>query len=163
MSTRNIILIAIVAVFIAVLAFVFSSPILFVGEDSSEGAIPGVDMAATWSLTGGFEWIYPGSSFNSKGETLHNIYMINPDNPYQAAKEIMEYTYHFSPHIIVSINTNAANQIFGDGIVDNIRSYDWGQGYDRGPASQQAMSEGGINIFAVPICLLSGDLKIILV
>ena len=35
-------------------------------------------MGATWNLTGGFNWIYPGSSFNAQHQTLHNIHLDDP-------------------------------------------------------------------------------------
>ena len=81
----------IVVLFLAITAF---SGVLILAQDDTEGGIPGVDMAALWSINGGFNWIYPGSSHNANGHTLHNIYMTN--NPYQDAKEIMEYTYGVS-------------------------------------------------------------------
>ena len=36
----------------------------------------------------------------------------------------MEYSYHVSPHVIVSVNNEAAQSIFGISIVDNIRAND---------------------------------------
>ena len=53
-------------IIIAILAVVVigaSSSVLILAEDESEGGIPGIDMAATWNASGGFQWIYPGSSF----------------------------------------------------------------------------------------------------
>ena len=52
----------------------------------------------------------------------------------QEAKEIMEYTYGISPHIIIIINDQAASHIFGDDLLDNIRQHDWGEGNSRGDA-----------------------------
>ena len=46
----------IVVLFLAISAF---SGILILAQDDSEGGIPGVDMAALWSVHGGFSWIYP--------------------------------------------------------------------------------------------------------
>lgn len=158
MSAKKKILLGIVIIIVISLLFTLTSPILIIGEDTSE-ATPGIDMAASWSIIGGFEWIYPGSSFNSQGQTLHNIHLDSPEDPYGAARDIISYTYNFTPHLIVSINNDAADGMFGSGVVDNIRSYDWGQGYDRGPASQQAMNDGGFNIFAVPIQILLGNIK----
>lgn len=90
--------------------------------------------------------IYPGDSVNAEGQTLHNIHLNDPQDPYGAARDIISYTYHFTPHIIVSVNDIAAADIFGSDILDSIREYDWGQGMDRGDASSQAMADSGINI-----------------
>ena len=150
-------------IIIAILAVVVigaSSSVLILAEDESEGGIPGIDMAATWNASGGFQWIYPGSSFNANHETLHNIYMIDENNPYGAAKDIMEYTYHVSPNIIVTVNNDAAEKIFGGDIVSDIRQYDWGDGMDRGDAASKAMGDFHMNYLEIPLCLLSGDIKI---
>lgn len=144
-------------IIILIVGFFATANILFIATDTTEGGTPGVDMAATWSLFGGFEWIYPGSSINSQGETLHNIYL-NNDHPYQAAAEIMEYSYNTRPNLVVTINNDAAESIFGNGLVDNIREYDWGEGYDRAPAVETAMSNGQMNILAIPISMLTGDI-----
>ena len=69
------IIIPIILIIVALVASTLFSPILIIAEDTDEGD-PGVDMAAKLSITG-FEWIYPGSSFNSRGETLHNIHLMN--------------------------------------------------------------------------------------
>ena len=114
---------------------------MIIAEDTSEGT-PGVDMAATFTILGGFEWIYPGSSHNANGQTLHNIHLNSPDDPYGAARDIMQYTYGITPHLIISVNDYAAEDIFGEGLVDNIRENDWGSGMDRGPAVDAAMSDG---------------------
>lgn len=158
-----IILILIVGISLSTLA----SPILVIAEDVDEGGAGGVDMAAKFSITG-FEWIYPGSSVNAQGETLHNIHDDHPDNPYGAARDIMEYSYNFRPHLIVGINNEAANAIFGDDIVDNIRANDAYNGYagsanvpgtmSRGDAVSTAMSNSNINIFQIPIQALLGNI-----
>ena len=98
--------------------------------------------------------------FNANHETLHNIYMIDENNPYGAAKDIMEYTYHVSPNIIVTVNNDAAEKIFGGDIVSDIRQYDWGDGMDRGDAASKAMGDFHMNYLEIPLCLLSGDIKI---
>ena len=103
---KKIIIVAIALIFLAIILSLISSPILIIAEDTDEGD-PGIDMAATLSISG-FEWIYPGSSVNSNGETLHNIHLIDPSNPYGAAQEIMQYSYNITPHVIVSINNAAA-------------------------------------------------------
>ena len=116
-------------------------------------------MAALWSINGGFTWIYPGSSHNANGHTLHNIYMT--DNPYQDAKEIMEYTYDVSPHILVIINDQAAAHIFGDNILDTIRQHDWVEGNSRGDAV--AMSITHVNPLPIIPDILLGNIKIMLI
>lgn len=162
------ILIAIIVIIFLLLASTIVSPILIIAEDADEG-IPGVDMAATIGL-GGFQWIYPGSSYNANGETLHNIHFIDPENPYGAAREIMEYTYHVSPHIIMGIDNEAAEAIFGSSIVDDIRANDAYNGYagsenaqgtmSRGDAVGTAMAQDGMNVFEIPVQLLLGHIQI---
>lgn len=146
----------IIVLFLAITAF---SNVLILAQDDTEGGIPGVDMAALWSLHGGFTWIYPGSSHDSQGRTLHNIYMLN--DPYQEAKEIMEYTYGISPHIIIIINDKAASHIFGDDLLDNIRQHDWGEGNSRGDAI--AMSITHVNLLPVIPDILLGNIKFFIV
>ena len=164
---KKIIIIAIALIFLAIILSLISSPILIIAEDTDEGD-PGIDMAATLSISG-FEWIYPGSSVNSNGETLHNIHLIDPGNPYGAAQEIMQYSYNITPHVIVSINNAAAEAIFGTSIVDDIRANDAYNGYagndnvqgtmDRGDAVGTAMSKNGMNVLQIPIQILMGNIK----
>ena len=135
-----------------------ASPILIIAEDTSEGD-PGIDMAATFSIISGFDWIYPGSSVNENGETLHNIYLNNPDNPFGAARDIISYSYNFTPHIIISVNDHAAKDIFGDKLIDNIREKDWGEGMNRGDAVSYAMSNGSFNPIAIFTNILTGNIK----
>lgn len=160
MKIGRIIFAVIILAIISIVGIASTSSVLILAEDESEGGIPGIDMAATWNMSDGFEWIYPGSSFNANHETLHNIYMIDENNPYGAAKEIMEYTYHVSPNIIVTVNNNASEKIFGGDIISDIRQYDWGDGMDRGIAADKAMGDFNMNYLAIPECLLSGDIKI---
>ena len=157
----------IVLIIVALLIFTTVSPILILAEDTTEGT-PGVDMAAKFSPLGGIDWVYPGSSYNANGETLHNIHLIDPDNPYQAAQDIISYTYHYTPHIIVSVNEEAAEAIFGLGLVDNIRANDAYNGYgganvqgtmSRGDAVSTAMGEGTFNPFEIPMQLLMGNIN----
>ena len=166
MNKLHIILLALVAIIIIFLASTLVSPILIVCEDTGEDA--SIDMAATFSL-GGLEWVYPGSSFNAEGQTLHNVHINNPDNPYGAAREIMEYTYHFTPFLVVSINNDAAEAIFGGSIVDDIRANDAYNGYagndkvpgtmSRGDAIDTAMAQDGINILQIPLQILLGNIS----
>nr|WP_294999018.1 hypothetical protein [uncultured Methanobrevibacter sp.] len=166
MNKIHLILIAIVAVIVIFLASTLVSPILIVCEDTGEDA--SIDMAATFSL-GGLEWIYPGSSFNAEGQTLHNVHINDPDNPYGAAREIMEYTYHFTPFLVVSINNEAAEAIFGGSIVDDIRANDAYNGYagndkvpgtmSRGDAIDTAMAQDGMNILQIPLQILLGNIS----
>lgn len=168
MSKGKTILGIIAVIIVALLLFVMTSPILIIAEDAEEGT-PGVDMAASFSIPGGFEWIYPGSSYNANGETLHNIHLIDPENPYGAAKEIMEYTYNYSPHLIIGINNDAAEAIFGSSIVDDIRSNDAYNGYagsanvqgtmSRGDAVGTAMMNDGMNVFEIPLQILMGNIQ----
>ena len=163
---------AIVVLIIVGLLFVMVSPILVIAEDTTEGT-PGVDMAASFKLPHGFEWVYPGSSYNENGETLHNIHMIDPDNPYGAARDIISYTYGYTPHIIVSVNEQAAEAIFGAGLVDNIRANDAYNGYagsgdvqgtmSRGDAVGTAMVGGSFNPLEIPLHLLMGNIKVFIV
>ena len=145
MKIGRIIFAVIILAVIVIVGIAATSSVLIIAEDESEGGIPGVDMGATWNLTGGFNWIYPGSSFNAQHQTLHNIHLDDPDNPYGAAKEIMEYTYNISPNIIITVNNNAAEKIFGGDIISDIRQYDWGDGMDRASEKldDSAQSQGG--------------------
>lgn len=162
------IFIAILLIIVVLALSTAISPIMILAEDATEGT-PGVDMAARVGMTG-FEWVYPGSSSNSQGETLHNIHLIDPNNPYGAAREIMEYSYGISPHIFFSVNNDAAEAIFGTGIVDDIRANDAYNGYagsanvqgtmSRGGAVETAMLNNGMNIFQIPIQLLMGNISI---
>ena len=155
---RKVIIISII-VLILIIGFL-SSSILFLAEDETEGAIPGVDMAAIWSLPEGFQWIYPGSSLSPQGHTLHNIHMEDGD-PYQYAKGIMEHTYNISPNICIVINNAAADRIFGEGILGDIREEDWGQGNARGVAIENSVTQ--FNIFGAIISLFSGDIRVFLI
>ena len=156
-----------ILIIVVILLSTIFSPILVIAEDADEGT-PGVDMAAIISLTG-FEWIYPGSSFNANGETLHNIHLIDPEHPYNAAQEIMQHTYHKTPHVIVGINNDAAEAIFGGSIVDDIRANDAYNGYagsenvagtmSRGDAVGTAMTKDGMNIFQIPIQVILGNIS----
>ena len=167
MRKLSVALIALVLIVVVFLASTIVSPVLIVAEDSSEEN--GIDMAATIGLTG-FEWIYPGSSVNAQGQTLHNVYADYPDDPYGAARDIMSYTYHFTPHIIVSVNNDGAAAIFGGDIIDNNRANDAYNGYagndkvsgsmDRGDAVGTAMAQNGMNIFEIPIQFLTGNISI---
>lgn len=172
MSKVKVILAIIVVILIALLLFTITSPILIIAEDTTEGS-PGIDMAAKFTALGGFEWIYPGSSVNANGQTLHNIHQDSPDDPYGAARDIMEYSYQFSPHLIISVNPEAAESIFGAGLIDNIRANDAYNGYSgsenvqgtmsRGDAVDTAMNSGTFNPIAIPTNILMGNIKFIFV
>jgi hypothetical protein len=172
MSKVKVILAIIVVILIALLLFTITSPILIIAEDTTEGS-PGIDMAAKFTALGGFEWIYPGSSVNANGQTLHNIHQDSPDDPYGAARDIMEYSYQFSPHLIISVNPEAAEGIFGAGLIDNIRANDAYNGYSgsenvqgtmsRGDAVDTAMNSGTFNPIAIPTNILMGNIKFIFV
>lgn len=158
-------ILAIVAILVMFLASTLVSPVLIVCEDTEEDS--SIDMAATFSLAG-FEWIYPGSSFNSEGQTLHNVHYDNPQDPYGAARDIMTYTYQRTPHVIVSLSSDAAEAIFGDSIVDDIRANDAYNGYagndnvpgtmSRGDAIDTAMSQNIPNVFQIPLQILLGKI-----
>lgn len=170
MKKIYLILIAIVLIIIALLAVTLASPILIVAEDSEEDA--SIDMAAKFTLAG-YEWVYPGSSVNAQGQTLHNVHMDNPQDPYGAARDIMTYSYHFTPHLIISVNNDAAQAIFGTSIVDDIRANDGYFGYpgndnvqgsmSRGDAMDTAMSSNGMNVFEIPVQFLMGNIRPIFV
>lgn len=166
MNKLHVILIAIVLIVVVFLASTVISPVLIVAEDAEEDA--SIDMAASFSL-GGFNWVYPGSSINSEGQTLHNVHINHPENPYGAAQEIMSYSYGVTPHIIVSVNNEAAGSIFGTSIVDNIRANDGYYGYagngnvqgsmSRGDAMETAMFQNGMNVFEIPLQILLGNIQ----
>ena len=172
MSKVKVILAIIVLIIIAILLFTITSPILIIAEDTTEGS-PGIDMAAKFTALGGFDWIYPGSSVNANGQTLHNVHQDSPDDPYGAARDIMEYSYQFSPHLIISVNPEAAEGIFGAGLIDNIRTNDAYNGYSgsenvqgtmsRGDAVNSAMNSGTFNPIAIPTNILMGNIKFIFV
>lgn len=171
MNKLGLIFLAIVLIIVGLLASTIVSPVLIIAEDSGEDA--SVDMAAKFTILGGFDWVYPGSSHNANGETLHNIHLISPDDPYHAAQDIISYTYHYTPHIIVSVNNDAAEAIFGANIVDLIRSNDAYNGYagnqnvpgtmSRGDAMDTAMNQNGMNVFQIPIQILLGNIRFIFV
>ena len=170
MRKLNIILLAIVAFIVIFLSSTLISPIIVVAEDSTEDA--SIDMAAKFSL-GGYEWVYPGSSHNAQGQTLHNVHLNNPEDPYGAARDIISYTYNYTPHIIVSVNNDAAEAIFGDNIVKDIRSNDGYHGYagndkvkgsmSRGDALDTAIDNRVMNVFQIPIQILNGNIRFIFV
>ena len=76
----------------------------------------------------------------------------------------------FSPHLIVSVNNEAAAAIFGSTIIDDIRANDAYNGYpgnenfqgtmDRGDAVGTAMANNGMNVFAIPIQFLLGNISL---
>lgn len=170
MNKIHLILIAVVAIIVIFLASTIVSPVLIVAEDSAEDA--SIDMAASFSLSG-FKWVYPGSSINAEGQTLHNVHINHPEDPYGAARDIMTYSYSVTPHIIVSVNNDAAGAIFGSTIVDDIRANDGYYGYagndkvsgsmSRGDAMDTAMAQNGINVFEIPIQILMGNIRFIFV
>lgn len=170
MNNGKRILAAIVLIIIALILFTAVSPILIVAEDTTEDS--SIDMAAMFSMKG-FEWIYPGSSFNAEGQTLHNVHLNDPQDPYGAARDIMTYSYGVTPHIIFSVNNQAAEAIFGGSIVDDIRANDGYFGYagndnvagsmSRGDAVGTAMANNGMNVFQVPVQLLMGNIRPIIV
>ena len=165
MKKLHLILLAIAAIVVIFMASTLVSPVLIVCEDMGEDG--SIDMAATFSLAG-FEWIYPGSSFNSQGQTLHNVHIDNPQDPYGAARDIMSYTYHFTPHLVVSLTSEGAEAIFGGGIVDDIRANDAYNGYEgnenvpgtmsRGDAIDTAMGQNMPNILQIPVQILLGKI-----
>ena len=165
MKKLNLIILAVVAVIVIFMASTLVSPILIVCEDMGEDG--SIDMAATFSMFG-FDWIYPGSSFNSQGQTLHNVHIDNPQDPYGAARDIMTYTYHFTPHLVVSLSSEGAEAIFGDSIVDDIRANDAYNGYagndnvqgsmSRGDAIDTAMSQHIPNLLQIPVQILLGKI-----
>ena len=165
MKKINLIILAVVAVIVIFMASTLVSPILIVCEDMGEDG--SIDMAATFSMFG-FDWIYPGSSFNSQGQTLHNVHIDNPQDPYGAARDIMSYTYHFTPHLVVSLSSEGAEAIFGDTIVDDIRANDGYFGYagndnvqgsmSRGDAIDTAMSQHIPNLLQIPVQILLGKI-----
>ncbi|WP_405266089.1 hypothetical protein [Methanobrevibacter sp.] len=165
MKKLNLIILAVVAVIIIFMASTLVSPVLIVCEDMGEDG--SIDMAATFSLAG-FDWIYPGSSFNSQGQTLHNVHIDYPQDPYGAARDIMTYTYHFTPHLVVSLSSEGAEAIFGDSIVDDIRANDAYNGYagndnvpgtmSRGDAIDTAMGQHIPNLLQIPVQILLGKI-----
>lgn len=159
---KKIFLIIVAIILITIIALTTFSSVLFLAEDESEG-LAGVDMAATWNFTGGFNWIYPGSTSNAGGATLHNIHQGGFSDPYGTAQDMVYHTYGINTHLIIIINNNASEKIFGGDIISSIRTNDWGKGYDRGPAIENAMSNFSINIFQVIPCILTGDIRFVIV
>ena len=167
MKKLSVVLLIIIVLVVGFMLSTLSSPVLIMADDVEEGGGGAVDMAAKFSITG-FEWIYPGSSVNAQGQTLHNIHLDSPDDPYGAARDIMTYTYNFTPHLIVSVNNDGAEAIFGTSIVDDIRANDAYNGYagndkvqgtmSRGDAVNAAMTKNGMNVFQIPIQALLGNI-----
>lgn len=166
MAKSNRIITAVLLIVVLFLLSTIVSPVLIVAEDASEGN-PGIDMAATIGITG-FNWIYPGSSHNAQGQTLHNVHINNPEDPYGAARDIMAYTYHVTPHVVVSVNNDAAEAIFGESIINDIRANDGYNGYSglhpqgsmsRGSAVSTAMVQNGMNVLEIPIQVLMGNIS----
>ncbi|WP_462315107.1 hypothetical protein [Methanobrevibacter sp.] len=165
MKKLSLILLVIVAIVVIFMVSTLSSPILIVCEDTGEDS--SIDMAAIFSLKG-FEWIYPGSSFNAEGQTLHNVHYNDPQDPYGAARDIMTYTYHFTPHLVVSLSSEGAEAIFGGNIVGDIRANDAYNGYpgneevqgtmSRGDAIDTAMTQNAPNLLQVPVQILLGKI-----
>lgn len=141
---------------VVLVIIVSMSNVLILASDTSE-KIPGVDMAALWSVGSGFEWIYPGSSFNAQHHTLHNIYL-DSNEPYQYAKDIIQYTYNTTPNVCVVVDNDAAQAIFGSNLVDDIRQHDWGEGNSRGDAI--SMSITGVNPLGIIYGVVTGHIKI---
>ena len=168
MEKIHIIIIAVIAVIFMFLLATINNPILVIAEDTEEYG--GVDMAAEFSIKG-FSWVYPGSSHNEYGQTMHNVHADSPDDPYGAIKHIMEYTYNESPFLIISVNNAAAQTIFGGSIISDIRANDGYFGYagnanvqgsmTRGDAVGIAMLENGINVPMIPIQILLGNIRLI--
>ena len=166
MEKIHIIIIAVIAVIFMFLLATIHSPVLVIAEDTEEYG--GVDMAAEFSIRE-FSWVYPGSSVNEYGQTMHNVHADHPEDPYGAIKNIMEYTYNESPFVIISVNNFAAQTIFGGSIVDDIRANDGYFGYSgnsnvqgtmsRGDAVGVAMLQNGINVPMVPIQILLGNIQ----
>ena len=159
----------IILIIVALLAATIVSPIMVVAEDTSEDS--SIDMAASFSILG-FKWIYPGSSINAEGQTLHNVHINHPEDPYGAARDIMTYSYGVTPHLFFSVNNEAAQAIFGANIVDNIRANDGYYGYagndnvagsmSRGDAMENAMLTGGVNVFEIPMQIILGNIRLII-
>lgn len=83
-----------IGLLLIVALFSLFTNVLFLALDTSESQQePDADMAALWSIQGGFRWIYPGSTTDSSGNTLHNIYLFEDHNPMAHAKEMVEHTY----------------------------------------------------------------------
>ena len=166
MEKIHIIIIAVIAVIFMFLLATINSPVMVIAEDTAEYG--GVDMAAEFSIKG-FSWVYPGSSYNEYGQTLHNVHSDHPEDPYGAVKNIMEYSYNESPFLIISVNNFAAQTIFGGSIVSDIRANDGYFGYygnsnvqgslSRGDAMSVAMLQNGINVPMIPIQILLGNIQ----
>lgn len=157
---------SIILLLIIVILFFFASTanVLFLAEDTSESvAEPGVDMAALWSLSGGFQWIYPGSSVNAEGSTLHNIFLFQNHDPYGDAKDIIQYSYNVTPNVCVVLTNNASDKIFGTDMIGSIRENNWGEGQSRGNAIDESLSNHPANPLGVIESLLTGDIKIFLI
>ncbi|MBE6499820.1 MAG: hypothetical protein E7Z80_04660 [Methanobrevibacter thaueri] len=170
MRKLHIVLLSIVGIIVVFLGSTIVCPVLIVAEDTEEDA--SIDMAATFSLSG-LDWVYPGSTMDAEGHTLHNVYINHPEDPYGAARDLMTYCYNFTPHIIVSVNNAAAQAIFGDSIIKDIRANDAYQGYagndkvpgtmSRGDAVGTAMAQNGMNVLQIPVQIIEGNIRFIFV
>ena len=100
-------------------------------------------------------WIYPGSSFDEQGRTLHNIYML--DDPYGEVDAIFKYTYNVDPHLLIIINDQAAEHIFGADLLENIRQHDWVEGNSR--ADAVTMSITTVNPLPIIPDILMGNIR----
>jgi hypothetical protein len=80
----------------------------------------------------------------------------------------MTYTYHYTPHLVVSLTSDAAEAIFGGTIVDDIRANDAYNGYpgnenvqgtmSRGDAIDTAMGQHIPNVLQIPVQILFGKI-----
>ena len=61
---------------------------------------------------------------SARGPALHARLRYILDEPYGAARDIMTYSYNYTPHIIASVNNDAAQAIFDNSIVDDINPND---------------------------------------
>ncbi len=118
--------VGIIAIILLVLiVFSLFSNVVILAQDDTEGNIPGVDMAALWSLNGGFHWIYPGSSFDEQ--------------------------------VLIIINDQAAEHIFGADLLENIRQHDWVEGNSR--ADAVTMSITTVNPLPIIPDILMGNIR----
>ncbi len=158
MKTWGKILIGIIVILMILSLF---TNVLFLALDTSESQEePGADMAAIWSVTTGFQWIYPGGTTDASGNTLHNIYLFDDHNPMAHAKEMIQHTYNINPTICVTINNEASDRIFGDDLINNIREEDWGAGNSRGDAVSISLTSNPPNPIGIIVSLFTGDLRI---
>ena len=92
----------------------------------------------------------------AQDDTEGNIpYML--DDPYGEVDAIFKYTYNVDPHLLIIINDQAAEHIFGADLLENIRQHDWVEGNSR--ADAVTMSITTVNPLPIIPDILMGNIR----